>query len=139
MRENGFLEPDWSEGTVEDLLTRTKDGPLYTAEVGESVESVINAMKDHGISQLPVVDDDEIVGLINETDVLEHLLEDGKRSDPINDLVETQFTLVETDNQVSMIASFFRQDKVVIVVDDDERPIGILTKIDFIDYVSDRM
>lgn len=139
MRENGFLEPDWSEGTVDDLLTHTKDGPLYSAEIGETVQSVIKAMKEHGISQLPVVDEAEIVGLINETDVLEHLLEEGNRSDPIDELVETQFTLVEPDNHVSMIGSFFQQDKVVIVVDEDEAPIGIITKIDFIDYVSDRM
>ncbi|MFB6351636.1 MAG: pyridoxal-phosphate dependent enzyme, partial [Bradymonadaceae bacterium] len=139
MRENGFLEEDWGEGTIEDLLAQKATRELFTAETGDPVAEVIEAMKQHGISQLPVVDDGEIVGLINETDLLEHMLGEGGRNEPIDDLVETQFAIVEPDDRVDMIGEFFKHNKVVIVVDETDEPIGIVTKIDFIDYVSEHM
>jgi predicted transcriptional regulator len=40
---------------------------------------------------------------------------------------------------VAMIGEFFDHNKIVIVVGEDDEPKGIVTKIDFIDYVSDRM
>ncbi len=139
MRENGFLEEDWGEQTIEDLLNQKPKRELHTAEIGQRVDNVIEVMKRHGISQLPVVDGDEIAGLINETDLLDHLLEDGDRDDAIDALVETQFTIVELDDRVKMIGDFFKHNKVVIVVDGDDQPTGIVTKIDFIDYVSEHM
>jgi cystathionine beta-synthase len=139
MRENGFLEEDWGEGTVEDLMAQKATRELYTASAGDEVAEVIDVMKEHGISQLPVVKDEEIVGLINETDLLEHLLGEGSRDEPIDELVETQFAIVEPDDRVAMIGEFFNHNKVVIVVDDHDDPLGIVTKIDFIDYVSEHM
>jgi len=88
---------------------------------------------------MPVIADGEIVGLINETDLLEHMLGEGGRDEPIDELVETQFTIVESDDRVDMIGEFFKHNKVVIVVDEADEPIGIVTKIDFIDYMSDHM
>ena len=38
-----------------------------------------------------------------------------------------------------MIGEFFKHNKVVIVVDQEDEPMGIVTKIDFIDYVSEHM
>ena len=139
MRENGFLEEDWGEGTVEDLLAQKATRELFTADLGDKVAEVIDVMKQHGISQVPVVDGKEIVGLINETDLLDHLLEEGDRDEPIDELVETHFAILEPSDRVSMIGEFFKHNKVVIVVDDDDEPMGIITKIDFIDYMSDHM
>jgi cystathionine beta-synthase len=138
MRENGFLEEDWGEDTVADLIAARPQSKVYTAELGDHVSEVIESMKSHGISQLPVLDAGRVVGIVNETDVLDHLLGEGAGDDPIDDLVETQFSIVEPPNRVSIIGQFFKQNKVVIVVDGNKL-VGIITKIDFIDYVSRKM
>lgn len=138
MRENGFLEEDWGEDVVGDLLATKAKGKVFTAELGDSVAEVIELMKSHGISQLPVLDSGRVVGIVNETDVLEHLLGEGAGEETIDDLVETQFAIVEPTNRISIIGQFFKQNKVVIVVDGNQLA-GIITKIDFIDYVSRKM
>ncbi|MFP4597740.1 MAG: cystathionine beta-synthase [Persicimonas sp.] len=138
MRENGFLEEDLGEDSVADLLATKTKGLVYTAQLGDEVSEVIEAMKSHGISQLPVLDAGRVVGIVNETDVLDHLLGEGAGSDAIDELVETQFAIVEPTNRISIIGQFFKQNKVVIVVDGKELA-GIITKIDFIDYVSRQM
>jgi cystathionine beta-synthase len=139
MRENGFLGESVAEGTVADLLDAKPEGGVYTARLGDSVIDVVETMKNHGISQLPVLDEQgRVVGLVNETDVLEHLLSDGDREDAIDTLVETDFAIVEPTNHIGLVGQFFRQNKVVIVVE-GRRLEGIITKIDFIDYVGGRL
>jgi cystathionine beta-synthase len=138
MRENGFLEEEGSSDVVADLLATKAKGEVFTATLGDTVSEVIELMKSHGISQLPVEDAGRIVGIVNETDVLDHLLTEGVGEDAIDDLVETQFAIVEPSNRISIIGQFFKQNKVVIVVDGKDLA-GIITKIDYIDYVSQKM
>ena len=55
MRENGFLDEPDLLGTVSQLLRSRPERPLVTAKMGVRVRDVIALMRDHGISQLPVV------------------------------------------------------------------------------------
>ena len=136
MRENGFLEDRWGDATIADILaTKDSGAELYTATSGQTVADVIERMKQHGISQLPVVDDGEVIGLVNESDVLDHLLGDGAHDDLVDDLVETSFAIVEPTDRIGLIGDFFKEDKVLIVLENAELA-GIITKIDFIDYVT---
>lgn len=136
MRENGFLDDQWGEANIGDLLeAKGSKGKVYTTASGQKVSEVVAHMKEFGISQLPVVDGKKIVGIVNESDILNHLLGEGSRDDEIDKLIETQFAIVEPSDRIGMIGQFFRQNKVVLVLDGDELT-GIITKIDFIDYVS---
>src|SRR5699024_8597294 len=131
---------DASAGLVSDLLAAKEkankgDAQVYTASLGDKVSRVVELMKSHDISQLPVLDAGRVVGIINETDVLDHLLQDGVQDDLIDELVEARFAIVEPTNRVKIIGQFFNQNKVVVVVDEDKL-VGIITKIDYIDYVS---
>ncbi len=139
MRENGFLEEP-SRGTVADIMETVgaaKRG-VFTTNLGKKVSDVIEMMKAHGISQVPVLDGERVCGIIAENDVLNHLLEKGHGDDTIDDLLETNFAIVEPSNAVGIVGQFFKQNKIVIVVDDGKLA-GILTKIDFIDHVSRKM
>jgi cystathionine beta-synthase len=137
MRENGFLGDEFGDATVSDLLgNRPKS--VITTTLGTAVKDVVARMKKDGISQLPVLDDGRVVGIVAETDVLNHLLEEGEGSDPIDQLVDTHFAIVEPTNRIGLIGQFFQQNKIVIVMDNG-RLKGIITKIDFIDFVSRRM
>src|SRR3990172_238414 len=71
MREHGFLELEL--GTVGELL-RAKSGTLVTASRREAVSDVIGKMKEDDVSQLPVLDDGRLVGMIAEGDLLNALL-----------------------------------------------------------------
>lgn len=134
MRENGFLESEFGNDTVRDILG-PKPRNVITTHLGETVKDVITTMKSKGISQLPVLDGERVIGLIEETDLLKHVLDQGDGGDSIDSLVETNFAIVEPSNRIALIGQFFKQNKVVIVVDGGSL-CGIITKIDFIDYVS---
>ena len=138
MREGGFLDRDIGAERVADLLAR-KTGGLVSAELGATFEGVIARMKEHGISQLPVIGEGRMLGLINEVVLLKALLDKtAKSSTPIDDYLDNNFALVEAHNRTTLLSQLFAQGKVV-VVEDGGRVVGILTKIDFIDWISSRL
>ncbi len=136
MREHGFLGNELESGTVADLLANKGSVKVITARIDTPVREVVETMKAKGISQLPVLDGERVVGIINETDLLQYLLsQDVDYGSPIEPLVKATFAIVEPANRVSLISQFFTQGRVVIVMD-DQKLVGIVTKIDFIDYMS---
>ena len=64
MKEGGFLETDLEDEKIGDLL-RERGAPLVSASPEDSFSTVIASLKEHGFSQLPVLDDSgRLVGLI---------------------------------------------------------------------------
>jgi len=139
MREGGFLEPEDLIGdTVGDLVSR-QTREVITATTNDTFETVIRRMKEFGISQLPVLEGGRLVGLITEFDMLGALLEQrANLKTPISGFLNMQFALVEGHNSTSILAQLFSQNR-VIVVEDAGKIVGILTKIDFIDWFTNRL
>ena len=135
MRENGYLRDDPMQGTVADLIAMRSPGTLMTSQPEKPVREIVSLMQKKGISQLPIVDGASVLGIVNEKDVLEFLVSGGDPNKPIGDLVETRFAAVELRNAVGLLGQFFKQDLTVLVMENG-RLIDIVTKIDFISYVS---
>ena len=136
MREHGFLGNELQSGSVADLLVNKDGGDVITASLETPIRDVVETMKLKGISQLPVIDGERVVGIINETELLQSLLSsEADPSGPIEPLVDTHFAIIEPSNRVSLISQFFNQGRVVVVVE-NKKLVGIITKIDFIDYMS---
>ncbi len=68
MRERGFL--DRNGETVADLIKRRGIKPVVGVNKEELVQHAIDKMKEHEISQLPVFEDDRIVGSISDSSLL---------------------------------------------------------------------
>ena len=135
MRENGYLRDDPMQGSVADLIAMRSPATLETSEPSAAVRDIVSLMQKRGISQLPIVDGSSVLGIVNEKDVLEFLVSGGDPNKPIGDLVETRFAAVELRNAVGLLGQFFKQDLTVLVMENG-RLIDIVTKIDFISYVS---
>src|SRR2546421_11688777 len=81
MASYGFLPPEHSGATVGDVLRR-KDGTLpklVHAHPAETVADAVTVLREFGVSQMPVVSAEppvmaaEVVGAVNERDLLEAL------------------------------------------------------------------
>lgn len=137
MRENGFLEPDSGLGTVDDMRAgRDKGRELIGVAPNARVPEVIGVLKLHGISQVPVVLDGKLQGVVFEKRLLERALQRDRDDVPVADLVDASYCTVDADTEVSVLTELFRRFKVAIVLDDANRPVDIITRIDLIDYIS---
>lgn len=138
MRQNGFLEPD-PIGTVADLLAAKGPGAVVTSTSIEKIRDVIVKMKAHGISQLPVTREGKLVGVVAEIDILRHMAEPGHSpDDPVEHVVEAKFATVTPATRIALVSDLFSQGEILIVLDKD-RIIGVITKIDLIDYLAKRI
>jgi cystathionine beta-synthase len=134
MRENGFLEEAPGIGTVRDMLQGKK--PIVMAEPAESLRDVITRMKDLGISQLPVMEAGKMCGIVAEVDLLRALVSGGKTLEsPIAEVVEDDYATVTPNTKIELLQGVLADAKVAIVEEGDT-VVGIVTKIDLIDFLA---
>jgi cystathionine beta-synthase len=138
MRENGFLESAWAGATAADVLAMKDLRELYSARPDDRVNAVVRVLKDHDISQMPVLaGDGAFLGLVNEVDLLNHLVLGPTPSpdDTIAGLVRTDVATLGPDAPLEALMSVFVNRQVAVVMDNG-RVSGILTKIDILDYLA---
>jgi cystathionine beta-synthase len=136
MAENGFLEEPDPLGTVSDLLRARPRRPIVSIQKGSSIRDAIALLKEHGISQLPVLDKGRMEGLVSEIDLLNFLVQNpGKLDRPIDSLVEADYATVTPQTKVKLLRNVFNDAKLVLVLDRDDL-VGVITKIDLIEYLA---
>lgn len=136
MRENGFLDEQSGMGTVGDLMAGRGNRDLVSVRPGARVSEVIGVLKLHGISQVPVINDGQLKGVVFEKRVLERALEGNKADIPVEDLVDASYCTVDGATEVTVLTELFRRFKVAVVLDDNKHPVDIITRIDLIDFIS---
>lgn len=138
MRDNGFFEPETREASVRDLL-RGKSHILHTCSTDETVGEAILRCKREGISQMPVVTPEgEPIGMVHEIDLLSAVV-DGTttRSDKLEGLVQPLQGVIDPEASIEQLRAVLSADNVAVVVAGNKL-VGIITKIDLIDYLSRR-
>ena len=142
MRENGFLETTWSEVVLADLLEMKSSPELFTARTSDSMIEVISLMKTHDISQVPAVNPDgTLAGIVTEVDLLNHMLTEDhqhERDESIRPIVQEAEAVFPPDATLGDILPVVTEGQVVLVVD-GEAPVGIVTKIDILDFISQEL
>ncbi len=138
MRENGFLESAWAGATAADVMATKKLREVITTSAAEQVSAVIGKMKAHDISQMPVVTPEgELAGMVTEVDLLNYLVLGDQHGpdDPITELLRSDVATLGPDAPLESLMSVFVNRQVAVVMDGG-RVVGILTKIDILDYLA---
>jgi cystathionine beta-synthase len=134
LRQNDFLEEDL-EGKVADLMDKRRQ-QVISAQASDSVRSVIGLMKKHGISQLPVLDGEQLTGMISEGGLLGALLGDPAAAHrPVGALAEPNYEVTEPAAPISRLSDIISRGKVALVVEKG-RLRGVITKFDLIEYLA---
>ncbi len=137
MRENGFLGEEQGLGIVRDILGKTPQ-KLVTAAPNAKVREVIEMLKSMGISQVPVVEGAKLVGVVAEVDLLRHLVSgNGTLDSPVGPLAEGDYATVSPDTKIELLQSVLNDAKLALVLDKGEL-VGVVTKIDLIEFLAKR-
>jgi len=135
LRENGFLETPMGLGVVSDLLQR-RDRKVITARTQDSVRDVINVMRDNGISQLPVLNGEELVGVVTEVALLRFLASgEYSLSSQVGPLTEGDYASVSPHTRIEAVQSLLADTRMAIVRDGNAL-VDVITKIDLIEFLA---
>ena len=139
MLDNGFIERE-QHGDLRDLILRPYS-QRDTVVVGPAdlLTVAYQRMKLYDVSQLPVMDGDRIVGILDESDVLLHVYGDETRfRDPVSTAMVEQLEKISVNSPVEALLPVFNRGHVAIVVD-GERFLGLITRIDLLNWLRRRV
>ncbi len=140
MRENGFLELDRRRVPVREIASARGLSDLIIATQDDPLQEVVARMRDNGVSQLPVVDNQgQLIGLVSEVDLLDHMLKsDHDAAMSIAPMVNHDVgSAYETDPLEDVLPELVSR-KVIVLRDEAGGPTGIVTVIDALEYVAAR-
>jgi len=146
MIDQGFIRRE-SAGDLRDLIARRhvyrED---YTLRPDEPLQRAVTLMRLYDVSQIAVVspvrgdDPDQIVGIIDESDILLALShKDVDLQRPISDFMTERLETLKPSAKIEDLIPIFRADRVAILVDEDGAYLGLITKIDLINYLRQQL
>jgi cystathionine beta-synthase len=138
MLEQGFIERE-HHGDLRDLISR-RHGERAVATVGkdDKVLTAYHRMKLYDVSQLPVLENGRIVGIVDEEDILAEVYDNpGHFDEPVREAMETHLVTVAPGASLGELMEVFKRGMVAIMVDGDEF-LGLITRIDLLNWLRRR-
>jgi cystathionine beta-synthase len=91
------------------------------------------------VSQLPVLSEGKVVGLLDESDLLMRVVDDEHRfTDPVRSAMTAKVETLPASAPVETLLETFDRGHVAMVVGDD-RFLGVITRIDLLNHLRRRM
>ncbi|TFH24448.1 CBS domain-containing protein [Candidatus Bathyarchaeota archaeon] len=141
------VDDEWGRGAVEKVMTRAP----HSIEAGRSVGAVFGLMREYGISHAPVMASGRLVGMVSIEDILENIYWPQHRQttgDIVGEKIETlgiavkgimASPVITVDSKTSLRVAEKRMhdyDISCLCVVSGDRLVGILTKLDFLEPIS---
>ncbi len=131
MRERGFLDDELS---ISDLIARKEDKTFYAVQKDHTVRDVMKVMKEHDISQMPVMDNGSVVGSVTENAVLNYILENPLQNSEksVEAIMNEPFPSVQLDLPCSRLRQYINKRIPAVVAKDQTGAMHVITKYDII-------
>jgi len=139
MIDQGFLERE-RYGDLRDLIARRHwERASITVDASEPVLAAYRRMKLYDVSQVPVMQNGRIVGIVDEEDILLEVFDNPEHfNEPVTEAMESHLVTVPPDAPLSRLMEIFDRGMVAIVMDGDEF-LGLVTRIDLLNWLRRRM
>jgi cystathionine beta-synthase len=136
MRENRFLIPE--KITIRYVLESKRGVPdLVSINTKATARKALDLINEHNVSQLPVMEGGKVVGSIEESELMSTLIADPATFDtPVHKLMKPPFPSVAMDEPINHAISFLSKKHPAVLVEDESKVVGILTRYDVIEYMS---
>ncbi|MCI0706786.1 MAG: cystathionine beta-synthase [Ignavibacteriae bacterium] len=136
MRENRFLVPE--KITVRYVLEGKKIVPNVVAvDPVATVRKALDLIKEHNISQLPVMENGKSVGSVEESELMGAVLQNPDVFDePVSKQMHKPFPAIGVDDTINAAMTHLSKKAPAVLVSDGEKIVGVLTKYDVIEYMS---
>lgn len=143
MRANGFLPSPEHSYLVSDLTERKSKRSsipaMVTVKDTDPVQRAIDLMQEYQIDQLPVVTESgQNVGSMNDIITMQIVYErKDPASLPINTVMGKPFPQFDQNAEIESVYKAFRLGTAMIVVTEENRAVGVLTKFDMMAHLRD--
>jgi cystathionine beta-synthase len=137
MRENGFLMPERISARFVLESKGKKPGSMIAIDPETTVRKALELMREHDISQLPVIENGASVGAANDHELMTRVMENSTLVDaPIRSVMSPGFPMVEVDAPLDDVIRLMTAKKnAAVLLHKEEKISGILTRYDVIEFM----
>jgi len=128
-------------GDLSDLITRRpEEGGVVIVGPDDTLDTAFKRMRGSDVSQLPVLQDGRLVGILDESDIV-HVLDTDeitrkeRFAKPVASAMTRDLDTVQVTEPLDALIPLFDRDRVAIVLD-GERFVGLITRTDLINHLS---
>ena len=135
MLDQGFLERE-QHGDLRDLIARRHtERAAITVNSTETVMAAYRRMKLYDVSQVPVMQDGRIIGIVDEEDILLEVIANPEHfSEPVTRAMASHLVTVSADATVGQLMEIFKRGMVAIVMHGQQFQ-GLITRIDLLNWL----
>jgi cystathionine beta-synthase len=134
MRERGFLDENFK--TAADLIASRGQQPMVTCYSEELVSHAVAKMRKYAISQIPVLKEGELVGYVDDAQLLGMLVENHKAVDtPLSKIMLPPLQIVEANTKIDQLSKLIDKKNPAVLVRLDTS-YNIVTRHDLIGIIA---
>ncbi|MBA4805279.1 MAG: cystathionine beta-synthase [Brevundimonas sp.] len=140
LADHGLTEREL-RGDLSDLITRKyASGDVVSVGPDDTLDTAFKRMKGADVSQLPVMENGRLVGILDESDIV-HVMDTDeitraeRFSQPVRAAMTRELDTVQVGEPLDALIPLFDRDRVAIVLD-GETFVGLITRTDLINHLS---
>ncbi len=139
LEDHGMVERE-ATNDLRDLILRPHTAKsAITILPDDTLQAAYRKMKMYDVSQLPVMEGAELVGLVSEVDSLLAVMGNPAGfTIPVNAAMITNLKTVQSNQGIETLLPIFEKDMVAIVMD-GKQFLGLITPIDLLQYLRKRI
>ncbi|MGZ9099029.1 MAG: CBS domain-containing protein, partial [Brevundimonas sp.] len=128
-------------GDLSDLISRKYDkGDVVVAGPDDTLDTAFKRMRGADVSQLPIIQDGRLVGILDESDIVhvmntDEITRQERFGKPVGSVMTRDLDTVQVGESLDALIPLFDRDRVAIVLD-GERFVGLITRTDLINHLS---
>ena len=139
LHDNNLLNQE-KEGNLSDLINRRADkGEMITVSPSETLLIAYNRMRSADISQIPVIEDKELLGVLDEEDLLLSVTKDQTSfSSSVTEIMTNELDILQVDATNDELLAVLSEGKVAIIYENNNF-LGFITKVDLINHYRNKL
>ena len=139
LHDNNLLNQE-KEGNLSDLINRRADkGEMITVSPSETLLIAYNRMRSADISQIPVIEDKELLGILDEEDLLLSVTKDqASFSSSVTEIMTNELDILQVDATNDELLAVLSEGKVAIIYENNNF-LGFITKVDLINHYRNKL
>jgi cystathionine beta-synthase len=139
MTDQGFLQRE-TLGDLRDIVSRRyQDGTVVSVGPTDTLLTAFNRMRIADISQVPVLEKEQLIGILDESDLLARVQGGGGTfKDEVRTAMTNRVETMDPSDSLDAVRAVLDNGKVAIVVAHGQF-VGLITRIDLLNYLRRRI
>lgn len=137
MKDHGFIEDKEYKSAKDIIDRRNGSSELIVVNHNATVDQAIKMMTKDGIDQIPIVKENEFVGSVSTTKLLEQLIDNPSiKESAISEFMDEPMPFVAMDNTLDVLSSMINKNNRALLVRDHKHKAHIITHHDILNAMS---